>query len=87
MKEYAFTVILEGVDVMTEEIAESLYSVADDASACSSGGIAKVHFDRESDSFDNAIRSAIADVRQSGHKVKEVRQDKDDLQGLLVDTQ
>ena len=85
MQEYGFTVVLDGIKVITEDVSESLYAIADDASACSSCGVATIHFDRESGSLEAAIRSALADVLSVGLRVKEVRQDKDDLHGLLLE--
>jgi len=67
---YEFTVVLGGQDVMTTDMAEALYvGGCDDGHPWSSEGVAAVTFDREADSLESAIRSAVADVQKAGYTV------------------
>lgn len=63
MKTYQFTVIIPDVD---DENAESLYNRCPDSSLGSSNGIPYVAFDREANSLEAAIHSAIEDLRKVG---------------------
>jgi hypothetical protein len=70
---YQFTVVLAAQDVMTAEMAESLYVAGcDDGHPWSSEGVAAVTFDREADCLESAIRSAVADVQKAKFTVKRV---------------
>lgn len=85
MKEQRFTVILDGVTEMTDEVANALYeSGCDDASPGSCNGVAHVAFDREAGSLEGAIRSAIADIRKAGFQPLRVEIDCDDLDALAA---
>jgi hypothetical protein len=71
---YQFTIILSSHDIMTPEMAEALFVAGcDDGHPWSSEGVAAVTFDREAECFDDAIRSAIADVNKAGFQAAEVR--------------
>ena len=73
MQEYDFTVILAGVPELTDELSERLFAAGcDDGSPSSRGGVTRVAFDRESDSLENAIRSAVANVQAAGCTVERV---------------
>ncbi len=75
---YEFTVVLAGQDVMTTEMAESLYVAGcDDGHPWSSEGVAAVTFDREGDCLESVIRSAVADVQKAGYTVKRVEIEQD----------
>ena len=77
---YHFTVILAGVDEMSEELADALYDAGcDDGSPWSSEGVAAIGFDRDAESFEHAVRSAIADVQKAGCHVAWVKIEPDDL--------
>lgn len=83
---YHFTVILAGVDEMSEDLAEALFEAGcDDGSPWSSGGVAAIGFDREAESFEQAVRSAIADVQKAGCHVAWVKIEPDDLAGTAAD--
>ncbi len=63
---YQFTVVLAGQDVMTADMAESLYTAGcDDGHPWSSEGVAAITFDREAACLESAIRSAVADVQKA----------------------
>ena len=81
--EYSFTVFRSGVSVMTEEIAEALVSAGcDDGSPFSRLGHAGIDFDRAAASLQEAIRSAVVEVRQAGFQVDRVELNQDALQTL-----
>jgi hypothetical protein len=71
---YRFAVVLRGVDVIDDDLAESLYEAGcDDGSPFSSCGVATIGFDREADCLESAIRSAVADVQKAGCVVECVK--------------
>jgi hypothetical protein len=73
MNTYEFQVVLSDVDVMTEEISNTLYDAGcDDGTPFSSQGVAAVGFSREAESLEQAIRSAIADIQKAGFAVARV---------------
>ena len=75
---YEFTVVLANQDVMTPDMAESLYVAGcDDDHPWSSEGVAAVTFDREADRLESAIHSAVADVQKAGYTVKRVQIEED----------
>lgn len=85
MKTYGFTVILKGIPCLEDEIAERLYKAGcDDSSPFSAGGITGAAFDRDADSLEDAIASAVADVRNAGYEVERVQIDDEELAGLCV---
>ena len=71
---YEFEVVLAGHDIMTVELGEALVAAGcDDSTTGSCNGEAFVAFDRESPSLEDAIRSALADIRKAGIEPAEVR--------------
>ena len=73
MQTHEFTLILSGLDAISEDAANSLFAAGcDDATPCSRDGVAYVHFDREAESLEDAIRSAMANVRAAGFDVARV---------------
>jgi hypothetical protein len=86
MQTYTFTVILADQTEMTEELAEALAAAGcDDGLAGSSGGIASVIFDREAESLEEAVRSAIADVEKAGCRAAWVKIEPQNLVGATPD--
>ena len=76
LKSYAFTVVLAGVDELSEAIAEALYGAGcDDAGVGSCEGVVTVDFDRESECLGDAIGSAVKDVAKAGFGVARVEVD------------
>jgi hypothetical protein len=68
---YHFTVVLANCDTMTPELTETLYEAGcDDSTPWSGNGMAAVTFDRDAESLESAIRSAVADVQKTGCTVK-----------------
>lgn len=86
MKLYDFTLVLDGVPVMTDEIASALYEAGcDDGSPGSSGGASRVTLHREAASLEDAIRSGLADVARAGYAVSRVEIDGEDLAAWSAD--
>ena len=80
MATYRFTVVLAGLGEISDDLAEALFEAGcDDGSPWSSQGVAAVGFDREADSFEQAVRSAIADVQKAGCHVAWVKIEPEDL--------
>lgn len=70
---YEFTLVLSRPLELTEEIADALFEAG-----CSDGtpgmcdGVFSIDFNRQADSLEAAIRSAIANVRAGGFEVERV---------------
>jgi len=80
MPVYAFTVILKDESELTEDLAEALVEAeCDDGSSKSCEGVVSIDFDREADSLEQAIRSAVADVQKAGYRVARVEIEADAL--------
>jgi hypothetical protein len=76
MQNHAFTLILRGIQEVTEEVANALFEAGcEDGTFCARNGVAYVHFDREAPSLDEAIRTALDDVRAAGFDVDRVDSD------------
>jgi hypothetical protein len=83
MKTYEFTLVLAGLDVMTEDIANALYEAGcSDGSPFSGEGVAAVGFDREASSLEEAIKSAVANVEKAGLSVARVEIGSEELADL-----
>lgn len=70
MKEHHFTLILTADP--NEEEADKLYGVFDDCTLSTIAGTPQVHFHREAPSLEEAIWSAIANVRSVGFEIARV---------------
>src|SRR5262249_9063319 len=78
MREYEFAIILADVTEFTEEMGNALFAAGcDDCSPGSCNGVVRVDFDREGDSLEQALRSAISDVHAAGYSVDHVEIDSD----------
>jgi len=76
MKTYEFDVLLKDVNEISDEQADALFSAGcDDGTPASSAGQAWIHFDRESPSLEEAIRSAVGHVQSAGFQVSKVELD------------
>jgi hypothetical protein len=75
---YDFVVVLKGLHVIDDDLAEVLYEAGcDDGSPFSSNGVAAIGFSREADSLESAIRSAVADVQKAGCTVQRIEIESD----------
>ena len=63
MMTYEFTLIIREIG---DERVEALYARCDDASTGRSNGVAYVAFDREAESLESAIDTAVGDLRSVG---------------------
>lgn len=73
MTKYEFTLVLKGPLELTEDIADELFEAGcDDGTAGTCEGVFSIDFHREADSLEEAIRSAIANVKAAGHEVERV---------------
>ncbi len=76
MKIYEFDVVLSDVEELADDQADALFRAGcDDGTPVSSCGVTWVHFDREATSLEEAIRSAIAQVRSAGFQISKVELD------------
>lgn len=64
---FHFTVVLEGLDDISEELSNRLFEAGcDDASLGCSGGVVSLDFDREAASLAEAIGSAVRNITEAG---------------------
>ena len=76
MKTYDFDVVLKDVSEVTDEQADRLFAGGcDDATPASCDGVAWIHFDRQAASLEEAISSAVTQVRTAGFAVSKVELD------------
>jgi hypothetical protein len=73
MKTYHFTLILTGPLELTEDIADALFEAGcDDGTPGTCNEAFSIDFHREASSLEEAIRSAIENVRTAGYDVSRV---------------
>ena len=77
MTKYEFTLILTADP--TEDEDEKLYGIFNDGTIATIAGVAQIHFHREAPSLEDAIRSAVRDVRSGGFNVERVEMQPDML--------
>ena len=63
MKTYEFTIIVPEIDDST---ADAIYGLCPDSSVGAIHGVSYVAFDREGDTLEHAIRSAVSQLRSLG---------------------
>jgi len=73
MKEHAFTLVLTADP--NEDEADEMYGVFNDGTISTIAGVPRIRFHREAGSLEEAIRSAIGDVRLTGFDVERVEMD------------
>ena len=71
MKIFEFTITIEQY-VEDLDVIDAFYGKTGDASVAGSAGKTLIHFDREADSLDDALRSALADLQAEGWQVREI---------------
>jgi hypothetical protein len=73
---HSFTLVVAKPVELTDSLADDLYAAGcEDATPGSSDGVMVVEFHREAASLEEAIRSAIADVRRTGLEIARVEID------------
>lgn len=70
MKVYEFTLILAMEP--NEEEADRLYSIFNDGTIATLAGVPQIHFHRETPSLEEAIGSALVNVKKAGFDVVRV---------------
>lgn len=66
MSHHQFTVLVEGTDMQNDEAAAALFEAGcDDATVGTSHGTQYLDFDREADSFTDAIASAVRAIEKA----------------------
>lgn len=77
--EYDFSLTLSGINELTDGQVDALFQAGcDDATPCVIGGKVRLDFSREAPSYEEAISSAIRDVRRAniGAEVDQIESDK-----------
>ena len=73
MRQYDFTLIFEEFPELTVELADALYAAGcDDGTPGTANGVLFVDFHREAATLEDAIRSAIENVKAAGYEVARV---------------
>jgi len=73
MTKYEFTLILKGSLELTEEIADELFAAGcDDGTPGTSAGVFSIDFHRKARTLEEAINSAVMNVKSAGYKVERV---------------
>jgi len=73
MTKYEFTLILHGPLELSEDIADELFAAGcDDGTPGTCEGVFSIDFHREAESLEEAIRSAIGNVKTAGYQVERV---------------
>ena len=68
MATFDFKLVLDQAEIDEAE-ADSLYARCKDGTLITAGGVTYMDLDRQADSLDEAVRSAIADVNAAGFRV------------------
>ncbi len=71
MKPHDFTLILTADPA--EEESDRLYGILNDGTLVTAAGVPQIHFHREAPSLEEAIGSALAQVRKAGFDVVRVK--------------
>ena len=70
---FAFNVYLSGSPELTDQAADALFAAGcDDGSPGVCDGVFTIDFHREAGSFDEAIRTVIANIETAGYAVERV---------------
>lgn len=70
---YSFTIVLDGMTTSSPDHEDKLFAAGcDDALLCAYGETLYLQFDREFDSAESAINSAIKNIESAGAKVSYV---------------
>ena len=77
MKTHRFTLVLTADP--SDQQADRLYGIFDDGTIITTAGVPAVHFHREAALLEDAIRTAVADVRSAGFDVHRVEMQPDAL--------
>jgi len=78
MRTFDFKLVLEQAEI-DEAQADALYARCKDGTLITAVGETYMDFDRQADSLDEAVRSAIADINAAGFHVARVEIEADSL--------
>lgn len=74
MRKYEFTLILKGSIELTDDVADGLFEAGcDDGTPGTCDGVFSIDFHRQAGSLEEAISSAIANVKSAGYAVQRVQ--------------
>lgn len=76
---HEFRLILAEVAELTPDLADALYQAFDDGTAGSCAGELTIDFHREAPSFQQAVQSAIEDVRKAGLELARIESEESRL--------
>lgn len=69
MNTYHFTVVIRDARYELDDLEDRLFEAGcDDALVCSYNGTVYLEFDRESETAEQAVKSALSDIRSAGFK-------------------
>jgi hypothetical protein len=84
MKVYSFTFYLNGNDHDLEELSNRIYEAGGDDTAISTRDeVFRIDYDREAESLESAISSAIGKLRSCGYEVERLEMDDEELGELI----
>jgi hypothetical protein len=76
LKTYEFDVVLKGLSQVSDDHADRLFAAGcNDCTPTSCDGVAWIHFDREAASLEEAIRTAVGQIKAAGFQVAKVELD------------
>lgn len=75
VKNFEFSIVLDGVRALTDEQADALYGCCDDGTESEVDGVVRLDFGRSGRSFTEAVRSALVDVRRCGYRAARVEEE------------
>ena len=85
MQTFSFTCTIKNHTVCSEEMAEAICEAGgDDSGIGSSEGIVTIYLEREAESLDAAIRSAVATVYREGYQISRIEMDEAQMESLLA---
>lgn len=80
MPSYSFTLVVEGADLQNDEAQDALFEAGcDDATFGAVDGVQFAEFDREADSYAQALTSAIATIQRTIKDARVVHVEPDEL--------
>jgi hypothetical protein len=75
---FDFKLVLDQVEISEAE-ADALYGCCKDGTLITASGVTYMDFDRQANSLDDAVRSALADISAAGFRVTRVEIEADSL--------
>lgn len=71
MTTYRFTLLVDGADLQTPKVQDALFEAGcDDAAFGTRKGVQYAEFDRQAQSYDNAVESAITAIKRVAPKAR-----------------